>query len=129
MHWEFGHNLGSEKIAKVEHKSEDISESVCSFHSGSTFCPSLGHEISRNAFVVSILFPGRFSYGSTAFFIPRKIRDFHEILTFLRNCQEASWKLLGGIRNVLECIRVRMTALEKRNGIYEDYEFRDFSCL
>ena len=65
--------LGSEQIAKVDHKNEDISESVNSFDSGSIFLPSLGHAIARNAFVVSILFPERISYVRTVFFmIPKK---------------------------------------------------------
>ena len=49
------------KIARSGHKSEDISESVNSFHSGAIFLPSLGHKLSRNAFVVSILFSERIS--------------------------------------------------------------------
>ena len=73
VHREIAFNLGREKIAKMGHKNEDISESVCSFDSGSIFLPSLGHEVSRNAFVVSILFPGRiFSIGKD-FFMRMKI--------------------------------------------------------
>ena len=49
------------KVARSDHKSEDFSESVNSFHSGAIFLPPLGHKTSRNAFVGSILFPGRIS--------------------------------------------------------------------
>ena len=70
-----------------------------------------------SVFVVSSLFPGRISLVRTGFFMTPKSRDFHEILTFLRNCQDASWKLLRCIRSVIECIRVRRNALDhlKRN--------------
>ena len=47
-----------------EHKNQDCSKSVNSFDSGPIFEPSLGHKLSRNAFVVSILFPERISYWS-----------------------------------------------------------------
>ena len=47
------------------HASEDISKSVCSIDSGAIFPPRLAQELSRNAFVVSILFPGRISCVGT----------------------------------------------------------------
>ena len=46
--------LGCQKSVNFEYKNEDISKSVCSFDSGSIFHPSLGQDISRNRFVVSI---------------------------------------------------------------------------
>ena len=59
------------------YKSEDISESVNSFHSGLIFFSSLGHDMSTNAFVVSILFPGRISLVRTDFFdYPEKVKIF-----------------------------------------------------
>ena len=45
----------SEKIAKVDHKNEDFSGSVNRIDSGAIFPPRLAQELSRNAFVVSIL--------------------------------------------------------------------------
>ena len=59
LHWAIQVNLVSEKIAKVDHTSEDISGSVCSIDSRAIFCPRLGQELFRNASVASILFPGR----------------------------------------------------------------------
>ena len=44
-----------QKLGKIDHKNGDCSKSVNSFHSGAIFPPSLGHELSRNAFVASIL--------------------------------------------------------------------------
>ena len=52
---------GCQKSVNFGHKNQDISESVKSFHSGPICEPSLGHKLSRNAFVVSILFPERIS--------------------------------------------------------------------
>ena len=51
-----------QKSVNFGDKNEDISESVCSFDFGAIFQTSLGHKLSRNAFVVSILFPERNSY-------------------------------------------------------------------
>ena len=50
------------------HKNEDISESVNSFASRAIFQPTLGHDLSRNASVASILFPERISHGREDFF-------------------------------------------------------------
>ena len=46
-----------QKVGKINHKSEDISESVNSFDSGAIFRSSLSEDISRNVFVVSIYAP------------------------------------------------------------------------
>ena len=56
VNWEITVNLGCEKIAKMGHKNEDISESVNSFDSGAIFLPPLGQYLSGNAFVGPILF-------------------------------------------------------------------------
>ena len=106
MHWQFDVNLVSEKIAKVGHKSEDISESVNRFDLGAIFPSRLCQDLSRNASVVSILFPGGISLRSKDFFMTPKSRDFHEISSFLESCREASRKLLGCLESVLECFRV-----------------------
>ena len=73
------------KVARSDHKSEDSSESVCSFHSGAIFYPSLGQKLSRNAFVGSILFPGRISLIRTVFGhdpIAREMLDFRDFSSF-----------------------------------------------
>ena len=54
LQWEIAVNWVSETIAKVDHKSEDISGSVCSIDSGAIFPPRSGQDLSRNVFVVSI---------------------------------------------------------------------------
>ena len=51
-----------QKSVNFGDKNEDISESVNSFDFGTIFYSSLGQKLSRNAFVVSILFPERISY-------------------------------------------------------------------
>ena len=43
-------------------KHEDCSKSVSSIDSGAIFLSRLGQDLSRNAFVVSILFPGEKLY-------------------------------------------------------------------
>ena len=45
----------SEKIAKVGHKSGDISESVNSIDFGIIFLDTLGQDLSKSVLVVSIL--------------------------------------------------------------------------
>ena len=69
-------NLVSEQIAKVDHKSEDISRSVNRIDSGAIFPPRLTQELSRNAFVVSILFPERIPLVRKDFLMHPKNRDF-----------------------------------------------------
>ena len=76
VHRQIELNLVSEKIAKVDHKSEDISGSVSSIDSGAIFLTRLAQELSRNAFVVSILFPERISHWRKDFFMHPKNRDF-----------------------------------------------------
>ena len=41
-------------MGKIGQKNEDISESVNSIDSGPIFVPSLGQDLSRNVFVVSV---------------------------------------------------------------------------
>jgi len=69
-------NLVSEKMGEIDHKSEDISGSVNSIDSGVIFPPRLAQELSRNAFVVSILFSERISLCRKDFFVHPKNRDF-----------------------------------------------------
>ena len=64
MHWEIALNLVSEKIAKVDHKSEDISGFVNRFDARAIFRTRLAPEQFRNALAVSILFPERISHVS-----------------------------------------------------------------
>ena len=64
--------MGSEKSGEIDHKSEDISGSVNRFDAGAIFLPRLDQELSRNAFVVSILFPERISLWSIDFFMTPK---------------------------------------------------------
>ena len=42
------------KMGKIDHKNEDISESVNSIDRGAIFPPRSGHDLSRNASVVSV---------------------------------------------------------------------------
>ena len=77
------------------HKNEDCSQSVSSIDSGAIFPPPLGEDLSRNAFVVSILFPERISSTDKDFFMHPKSEIFHHFSKFLQECQEASRELLG----------------------------------
>ena len=77
----------------MDHKNEDISESVNSIHSGAIFLPRLGQDLSRNVPVVSVYALYKKLYGRISFFMTPTNRDFHEISSFLENCREASRKL------------------------------------
>ena len=59
----------SEKSREIDYKSEDILGSVYSIDSGAIFSSSLVQDLSRNAFVVSILFPERNSSTGQDFFM------------------------------------------------------------
>ena len=87
-------------------KNGHSSESVNSIDSGIIFRSSLGHDISRNALVVSIPFPERISSRRKDFSMTPKNRDFHDFSTFLGSCREASGMLLGHIGSVSEGLRV-----------------------
>ena len=69
--------FGSEKIARSGHKSEDISESVSSFHPGAIFLPPLGQKRFRGAFVGSIPCPGQISLMRTVFGHDPEMPKFH----------------------------------------------------
>ena len=58
----------SQKVGKIDDKNEDFSKSVNSFHSGPIFHPSLGHKLSSDVFVVSILLSERISGVDKVFF-------------------------------------------------------------
>ena len=77
-------------------KNEDFSESLNSFDFGAIFLPRSGQDLSRNAFVVSILFPERISYWRIGFGLDPKMSKFHQFSKFLKINQEASRKLLEG---------------------------------
>jgi len=64
-------------MGEIDNKSEYISGSVSSIDSGGIFCPRVVQEISRNAFVVSILFPEGISHARKDFCMhPKKSRFF-----------------------------------------------------
>ena len=53
-------------------KNDHSSKSVNSIDSGPIVVPRVGQDLSRNAFVVSILFPGEISYGGEGFLVTPK---------------------------------------------------------
>ena len=53
MAGEIESKMACQKVIKIEHKNEDISESVNSIDSGAIFPARLAHELSRNVPVVS----------------------------------------------------------------------------
>ena len=85
-----------QKLGKMDHKNQDFSESLNSFDLGAFFWPSLGQDLSRNAFVVSVLFLERFSYVRTVFFLTPKMSKFHQFSKFRKIDQNASRKLPEG---------------------------------
>ena len=98
--------MASGFFVDFDQENDHSSKSVSSFGMGPIFFASSGQELSRNAFVMSILsFWKKLSIGKDFFMTPKN-RDFHEILSFLESCREASRKLLGCLESVLECFRV-----------------------
>ena len=90
---------------------------------GVIFHHSLGEELSRDALVVSVYAFGKKLPIGKDFLVTPKSRDFHEILTYLENDQEASRKLLGSLerdRSVLECTGsdFGMMKVEKNKSIF-----------
>jgi len=65
------------------------SKSVCSIDSGPIFQPRLYQELSRNAFVVSILSFQKKLSARKDFFMTPKNRDFHQISSFLEMTRRA----------------------------------------
>ena len=70
-----------------------------SFDSGAIFPDRLFQELSRNAFVDSILLFQNRKVVQDIFFDDTKNRDFHEISSFLENNQEEFRKRLGLLRS------------------------------
>ena len=58
-----------------------------------------------------------------------KSRDFHEILTFLENAQEASRKLLGYVGSGRECFKVYRKLFEVVQSGKEKYENFDIFLM
>ena len=46
--WEIEFQHASQKVGKIDHKNEDFSKSVNSFHFGPIFPPRPGEDLSRN---------------------------------------------------------------------------------
>ena len=87
-------------MIKLDHKNEDISESVNSIDFGAIFPPRSGHELSRNASVVFVYAFEKNPYCGIGFFMTLESRDFHEFSTFLEIDQELVRKLLQAFRSV-----------------------------
>ena len=79
------------------YRAHQVSGSVNSIDSGAIFPPRLGHDLSRNASVVSVYALEKNLYTWIGFSWHQKSRDFHEILTFLERCQAAFRKVLGSL--------------------------------
>ena len=61
----------------MDHKNEDISESVNSIDSGTIFPSRLAHELSRNVSVVSVYaFGKKMSMRKGFFLTPKKVEIF-----------------------------------------------------
>ena len=75
--------------------NDHSSKCVNSIDSGPIFHPRLGQDLSRNAFVVSNLFPGRNFDVRKDFWMTPENRDFYEFSTLLEMFQEAFRKLIG----------------------------------
>ena len=67
----------------MDQKNEDISRSVNSFDTGPIYLGSLGQELSRNVFVVSVYAFEKKLYCRIGFCMTPKNEDFHEISSFL----------------------------------------------
>ena len=86
--------LGPGNFGIFDQKSDHSSTSVCSIDSGPIFHPRSVQELSRNAFVVSILFPERNSYVWKGPGYDPENRDFHEKCSLQASC--SFWAALPG---------------------------------
>ena len=86
--------LACQKCWQIGPKNEDISKSVNSFHSGAIFPPSLGHDLSRNTFVVSILSFQRNHSGRKCSDHDPKSSKFSEKCSLRASC--SIWAALPG---------------------------------
>ena len=79
----------------MDHKNEDISESVNSIDSGAIFLPRLlGQDLSRNVPVVSAYALQKKSSTRIGIFMTPKNTDFHEISIVFKTRQETYRTLL-----------------------------------
>ena len=68
-----------------------------SFDSGAIFQSGLSQKLSRNAFVVWILFPGRIAYWRKGSRMHPENEDFREFFSFVESVRGASRRLLERI--------------------------------
>ena len=79
------------------HKNEDILKSVSSIDPGAIFLPRSSQDLSRNAFVVSIPFPGRISHWRIDFFHALEKCDF---LIIFRSFSRSARELPGSFQDL-----------------------------
>ena len=90
----------SQEFQELGQKNEDCSKSVSSFDSGAIFRPSLGQDLSRNVFVVSIYAFEKNSYGRMCSGMSAKIfvrATFYRETHIVRHCIENH---IGNLRQV-----------------------------
>ena len=112
-----------QKSVFYDHENRNISKSDHSLDLGAIFPHSLGHDISRNAFVVFVYAFERNSNWWIDFFPTPKIFENHEISMFLGINQEA-FRLIPGCQESdfrgLEASRLKLC------GCIDSLDFRRF---
>ena len=98
----------------MSQKNEDFSKSVNSIASGAIFPPSLGHDLSRNASVASILFTERISHVGIDFFMTQKSEDFQEKCSLRAIC--SIWAALPGAQHLERCFAPAGRGEKTRRG-------------
>ena len=96
----------SQKSVNFGCKNGNFSESVNSFDSGPIYFNSLGQKISRNAFVMSILFPERISHWRKGSRMHEKHEDFRDFSRFVERVRGSSGKLLERIKMPEDAFRM-----------------------
>ena len=81
---------GGSTSVNFDHKNEDFSESVNSFHPGAISQSSLGHQLSSDAFAVSILSSERISYWRTCSGMTPKNKIFMTFRVFSKSTRNHS---------------------------------------
>ena len=77
---EIANKMGVQECVVFGAKNRNISESVCSFHSGPIFFPSLGQKLSRDTFTLSIAFPGaELDRGEGSAHAPEMVEIFEKV--------------------------------------------------
>ena len=115
---------GSQKSVFFCHKNQDISKSVSSIGTGLIFLASLGHDLSRNAFVVFVYaFQKKFDRSKGFCMTPKKSKIFN----FFEFSQNESRSFDRVFKIIPECSRRILVMVIRFFSSKKEFEKVDFS--